>query len=345
MHAFTHDCRKDRPDPRVWVHRTFHALALPRLIPVCRTFGHKPVVDGYDAQYGTRERSRWVACGRCGVRPEPQGLLDPDQWDLGQRYTGPFHPGQPTSPEVRKQLAVRGHDAGIRHPGAWPARPEGGIGAELVIGRAHTIGAGLKVGNQGSEHTLAAHVCLGPLGALFLWTEDYGTWLQRRLNPVGYESRVIDLSFHHGRVWWQLWARRNEHRATDPWWMSVSLNINPAHYLLGARINQLVDSTEKAPTTVELPDGTSYPVTVRLEKWQSGRPRGRKKYRWTLDWESRPGIPIRNEAWKGDETYGGHWQVPADVVDDPQWLEAAARSIADKCMADRERYSYRTPTP
>ncbi|MEU9703076.1 hypothetical protein [Streptomyces sp. NPDC047981] len=343
MHTFTVDYSKDRPDPRTWVNRGYFAHSLPRLIPLCQLFGHKPVVDGYDSNYGTRDRARWVACDRCGVRPEPQGVLDADTWQLGQPYTGPFNPGQPMSPTVRKQLAARGHDAGIRQPGAWPARPEGAIGCQLVIGRSPTLGFGFKVGNAGSEHVLSAHIGLGPLGALYVHTECFGTFLQRRLNPTGFHSRVVDLSFHHGRVWWSLWARRNEHRAKDPRWMSGNANINPAHYLLGPRTNTVLDRTEKTPATVHLLDGTQHAVTVRMEKWQQCRPRGRRKTFWAVDWDCPTGIPIRNHAWKGYETYGGHFPAPDGLTDADGWAEEAARLVAESCMRSRDRYGYRAP--
>jgi hypothetical protein len=344
MHLFTTDYSTDRPDSRVLVNRGYFASSLPRLIPRCRIRGHRPVVDGYDSSHGSRDRARWVSCGRCGVRPEPQGQLDPDAWSIGQRYTGPFHPGHPLSPTVRKQLAARGLDEPIRQPGAWPTGPTGTIGAQLIIGRSRTYGAGFKVGNAGSEHVLAGHIGLGPLGALFLHSERFGTGIQRRLNPTGYESRVVDVAFHHGRVWWNLWARRNEHRSSDPRWMSGNANINPAHYLLGPRTNTVLDRTEKTAATVRMPDGTAYDVTVRLEKWQSGRPRGRKTTAWALDWDCPIGIPVRNQAWKGDEAFGGHCPFPAEAADSPHWVDVACALIAESCTRDRARYNYRSPS-
>ncbi|MEU6979674.1 hypothetical protein [Streptomyces sp. NPDC046371] len=340
MYRHTVDYSQDRPDRRVLLNRGFFLGDLPRLVPLCRARGHKPVVDGYDSQYGDRERSRWVICDRCGVRPEPQGHLDADLWNIGQPYTGPFNPSQPTSPTVRRQLVARGFfDEGIRLPGSWPNRPTGGLGAQLIIGRSRTVGAGVKVGNAGSEQTLAAHLGLGPLGALFLHTERHGTVLQRRLNPTGYDSRIVDAAFHHGKVWWSLWARRDEHRSTDPIWQRGSANINPAHYLLGERIAEVLEET-KADGTVYLPDGTSYPVTLRLEKWQRGRRRGRKFTNWSLVWDCPGGIPVRNHSWKGDNTLGGSLPIQSDAADSPQWAAVACALIAASCADDRARYGY-----
>lgn len=343
MYVHTVDYDKDRPDPKVLLHRGYFANGLPRLMPLCRAFGHKPVVDGYDSKYGDRDRARWIACDRCGVRPDPQGFLDPDEWDVGQPCTGPFSPGQPMSPTVRKQLLRTGNDAGIRQPGAWPTRPEGAIGAELVIGRSRSIGIGFKVGNAGSEQPLAAHIGLGRLGALYVHTERHGRGIQRRLNPTGFESRETEIDFHHGRVWWNVWAPRDEHKASDPKWMRGNANINPAHYLLGPRKGEIIDRTDKEPTTVHMPDGTTYDVTVQLEKWQRGRPRGKKTIHWTLTWDCGPGIPVRNHDWKGDEYFGGNMPFPTATAGAHQWVQAAAALIAEHCAADRARYNYRAP--
>lgn len=343
MHRFTVDYSNDRPDPRVLHNRGYFVNGLPRLIPLCRLFGHRPVVDGYDSDFGNRERARWVACDRCGIRPYPQGHLDPEQWNVGQRYTGPFNPGQPMSPTVRKQLIKRGHDQGIRQPGAWPAKPTGSVGGQLVIGRSATLGMQIKVGNVGSEQPLAGHIGLGPLGALYLHTEDYGRGIQRRLNPTGYDSRVTGIDIHRGRLYWSVWAKRDEHSAKDPKWMRGSVAIDPRHYLLGPMKATRADATDKAEGTVHMPDGTSYPVTVRIERWSRGRIRGRKTTSLTLVWDCKPGIPVRNHDWKGDEVFGGSFPFPTVDLESGQWVQQACAAIADHCAQDRARYNYRAP--
>lgn len=346
MHTHTVDYDKDRPDPKVLLNRGYFAHGLPRLMPLCRAFGHKPVVDGYDSKYGDKERVRWVACSRCGVRPEPQGFLDPDDWQIGHRYAGRFTATTPPAPSTtlvkqlaRKQMPI----PRPKVPGPWPARPEGSLGAQLVIGRSRSVGVGFKVGNAGSEQPLAAHIGLGRLGALYVHTERHGRGIQRLLNPTGFESRETGVSFHNGRVWWNVWAPRDEHKASDPKWMRGNANINPAHYLLGPRKGEVIDRTDKEPATVHMPDGTTYDVTVQLEKWQRGRPRGKKTIHWTLCWDCGPGIPVRNHDWKGDEYFGGSFPFPAATAGTHQWVQAAAALIAEHCAADRARYNYRAP--
>lgn len=345
MHRFSIDRAKDRPDPRVLLHRSYHLSDLPRLMPVCRLLGHKPVVDGTNSQYGPedRRRTRWVCCDRCGIRTNPQGHLDPDQWAIGQRYTGPLT-GRPFPPQAAHQLAKRGiTPPPTSTPGPWPTRPEGGLGAELVIGRSHSLGADIKVGNCGSEQVLAAHIGLGPLGALYVHTERYGTWIQRRLNPTGYESRETGFSIHNGRLWWQAWARRDEHRAADPKWMRGTLPIDPRHHLLGPAKNHKISETERVPVTVRMPEGDSYPATVHLEQWERRRTRGRARSYWTAQWDCKEGIPVRNHNWKGDETYSCSWGIEGVTPATDRWPYILAAKAAEQCSRDRARYNYRAP--
>ena len=341
MHRFTVDYSKDRPDRRTLMNRGYFLSGLPRLILLCRLFGHRPVVDGYNAKYGREEerRARWVECGRCGIRPEPQGTLDPDDWDLGQPYTGPFNPTQPMSPLVRKRLIRQGHDAGIRLPGFWPANPTSAIGAQVVIGRTFTTSAELKVGSGSSEQCLAAHISVGPLGAIYVHTEDHGQFIQRRLNgnpDLSTESRVTGIDFHRGRLTWNLWAPRDSSSRSTPWWMSGRIPIDPRHYLLGPVTNRKVSTTDKMPATVRMADGDTYEVTVHLVQWSIGRTRGRRRDHWTVDWNYKPGIPYR----AGDSYFSGNHPIQHVTADMPNWPALAAQSIADFFNHDRARHDY-----
>ncbi|MGI5159361.1 hypothetical protein [Microbispora sp. CA-102843] len=53
---------------------------------------------------------------------------------------------------------------------------------------------GFEVGNCASEHMLEAHLRLGRLLSVYLHTKRFGTWVQRRLNPTGYDSREVRLA-------------------------------------------------------------------------------------------------------------------------------------------------------
>ena len=153
-------------------------LTFPRLMPLCRLFGHKPVVDGYD---NSRDGgSRWVVCDRCGVRPDGQGRLDPKLWCIGQRYNGPR---TATPPDLRALKSLQLGDKlppepSFHPPGPWPTAPTGVIGGQLLIGRTHGLfNVGVELGCAGADHVLAGHVQVNPLGALYLHTEGFGTGL------------------------------------------------------------------------------------------------------------------------------------------------------------------------
>ncbi|WP_045562708.1 hypothetical protein [Streptomyces sp. FxanaA7] len=328
MRLYSIDYSKDRGE-RGLLNRGFWVHDIPRIVALCRLLGHKPVVDGTKG-IGDLKPSRWVACDRCGTRTDPQGRLDPAVSDIGDRYVGP-HDGHKNPHYL------------LQNPGPWPASLTGTVGGQLVIGGrvSSNLGIGFKVGNPGSEHVLSGNLCLGPLGALYLHTENHGRWLQRRLNPTGYDSRVIEVSIHHGCLYWQLWARRDESRASDPWWMSGSLRVDPRHYLLGKRTVVREPQGEPVDGRVCMPDGTVHDVRLSLEKWTTGRQRGRKTERWVVDWSSKAGISFRNHSWKGDEVFGSSVDVPHTAVENDQWVQLACARIAADCARDRARHNYR----
>lgn len=299
-------------------------LRLPRLTLACRLLGHEPVVDGTSGFNG-RPGNRWVCCDRCGVRPQPQGILNPAMWDIGDRV------------KVGGQLP----GAGVS-PGNWPASPEGTVGGQLIIGGRVTAGVSVEVDCAGGENTLAANACIPFLGGLYLHTENFGTWVQRRLNPVGYESRVISLHVHDGHAYWRLWSGRDGRRKDEPGWRNSSVRVDPRDILLGERRYSYEDVTGEEPVSLLLPDGTEYAVTMKLQRQSHGRKKGRKRESWTVDIDCREGIPTRSDGHRGGLC---GWAVPVSdrAVEAGMWQqEAIAASIAE-VTGTRIRYGYREP--
>lgn len=325
MHRFSVDYRKRDGERRgTLLDRGYFLNGLPRLIPICRLLGHRPVVDGTQG-VGTSKPSRWVCCDRCGIRADPQGRLSPAVSDIGDRYCGPFDGALDAANE-------------IRNPGPWPRKPTGALGGQLIIGK--TFGGWnveVKVGNCASEQTLAAHISLNPLGALYLHTEGFGTWLQRRLNPVGYESRVIRIGLEWGGIEWKLWSKRNEYSRDDPWWMRGRINLDPRDRLLGRRRYAYEDIGEPLAVTVRMPHGDDHQATLRLQRCTDGRNR-RRFHSWTVDWATRPGIPTKPH---GGEVCGSAVEVSAASVKSGAWPAEAAAAIAARLTADRTQYGYR----
>jgi hypothetical protein len=318
MHFHSTDYRKDRDRAGRLLNRGFW-FYLPRPLAACRLFGHKPVIDGYDS-IGNSPGARWVCCDRCGLRPEPQGCLDPAVWDIG------------TGVELGEFTGA------IRQPGrSWPKRPEGVIGGQFIIGRGTGFGVSLKIGNAGSEHTLAAHLLIPVIGALYLHTERFGTWLQRRLNPVGYESKVIEASIFTGRLWWKLWMPRD---GSARGWRDGSLQLDPRVALFGEKLYSYTDVTGTEPVTLALPDGTEHAITVRLRRQAYGRLHGRKRLSWTVSCQSREGIPSRpgKSGMTGWAVEVSDASVKADL-----WQQEAVTATAAKIVAERARYCWKPP--
>ena len=345
MHRFTVDYRKDESERRgTLLNKGYFLHGLPRLILLCRLFGHRPVVDGTEGTHGMNGyRSpgyRWVCCNRCGVRPDPQGTLDPDQWDIGQRYTGPMTGSW--APGVRSRDISKARSATpTSTPGPWPKQPTGEIGAQVIIGKSFPgWDAELKIGNAGSEHTLAAHLRLYPFGAIYLHTERFGTWLQRRLNPVGYQSRVISIGIQHGGIDWKLWAKRDESSRDDPWWMRGTIKLDPRDRLFGRSHYEYENVGDPVTVTVRMPHGDDHSVKLQLQRCTDGRNR-RRFHSWTADWSTRPGIPTKQHD-RG-LVLGSAVDVSARSVTEGAWPAEAAAGIAAQMTKDRTRYGYRVP--
>lgn len=340
MHAFSVDYRKDEPNPTARVDRGFWLRDLPRPAVLCRLLGHKPVVDGTAATYNMAG-SRWVCCDRCGTRPDPQGHLDPAVWDIGDRYTGPHGPARQypkarsTPEETVAAVASYVHPP---IPGPWSRKLTWTLGGQAILGRSHPgWSAEIKVGNRASEHTLAAHIHLHPFGALYLHTEKLGTWLQRRLNPTGYDSRVTGIATQFGGIDWNLWANRNERSRTAPWWMHGTIKLDPRDKLLGRLRYDYDDTGDKVTAMVRLPHGDDHTVTLQLQRCTYGRNR-RRFHSWTVDWTCQDGITTR--PYCGD-VYGSGVTVSQAAVDNNTWPTEAAAAITLQITEMRSRSAMR----
>jgi hypothetical protein len=321
VHAFNY--RKERKGRWPLVDVGFWAHEVPRPVVRCFLFGHRPVVDG-------TPRCHWVVCDRCGTRPTPQGNLDADLV-IGQPYEG----FQLTTDAVLL-------DAGPHAPGPFPT-PRGVIGGQLVLlGGMSGPSIEVKIGNAGSEHTLAAHVSLGRLGALYLHTESFGQGIQRRLNPVGYESRVTGVSMHDRRLWWNLWAKRNESSKSDPWWMHGSIKIDPRDIIWGEKRYWHDKVGEPVASVLSMPE-QDYPTNLQLERCEVGRPRGRRKFDyWAVDLRVQGGIPT--ERRNHGHYYGFGVKVSDTSVTDGTWEMEALSAAHQRITQERIRQGFYKPT-
>lgn len=336
------------------VHVGFFAHRVPRPVLLCRLFGHRPVVDGYDSPSlvdPAARRSRWVCCSRCGRRGNLQGKLDPDVFALGDRYLGPWDTPFPPedSPEYHKawlaakNVGVKDADRGYTRPGPIPAGDRGTLGGELVIGGGFGgLGFELKVGNRGSEHTLAARLSFGWLGTLYLHTADgFGQGVQRWLNPDGYESRVIGVDLGLDEIEWKLWSKRDEWSKHDPWWQRGGLHLRPLDRLLGRKRYEYepVPGCVKVGRFVQMPED-QYLVELTLQRCVHGRRRGLKKRSWSVDWNAlgQKGIPTKGP--ERGRIFGSGVEVPAASVKAGTWPAEAAVRIALRMTESRTSYGW-----
>lgn len=323
IHATDYKARDNEPgllNRGIWLHE------LPRPILACRIFGHRPVVDGFDSKFDN-DRPRWVACGRCGTRPHPQGSLNAEHYELGSRYKGP-HDGQISHAEER-----------TRHPGHWPTRTTWDLSAQMLIGGAYSgSSAHFKVGNGGSENAISAHLHLGRLFALYLSTGELGRGIQRRLNPTGHESKVIELRTGDGLLIWKLWSNRDERSDDTPRWRDGSVRINPIDIVMGERRYSYKKVGDPVTTTLTMPAGDQHEITLHLEHATVGRKRGRQKpYSWMAEWDVHSGVPTKPH---GGRVMASAVKVPAEAVHDQTWTAVALDAIAAQLQKSRDRYGY-----
>jgi hypothetical protein len=329
------------------VDRGFWLDDVPRFIPRCRLLGHRPVVDGTLELRPGQPGCRWVCCDRCGLRPDPQGSLDPVTWNIGDRYTGPWRPALPhLQPYRREELSsLKGRTYA---PGPWPTTPKGEIGGQLIIGRA-LGGAGieLKIGCAGSEHTLAGSLRLHRLGALHLHTQGFGQWLQRRLIPTGYDSRVIEINVSAMTLQWRLWANRNELSNDTPRWRDGRVSLDLRDWLWGTSTLQIEKVGEPCPASMRLPEGDEHEVTLQLKRWVVRRPRRSRSFEetWEVTWRCAEGVSFHcSESSRGSIIHGAQEFVSKEAVDAGTWpIEAVASMITR--IAEQRLHARMAPTP
>lgn len=345
----------DDDRPRLWVHvrnnierdrprsrgklldRSVFVHHVPRLMLLCRLFGHRPVVDGTKSEGSSgRGPARWVACDRCDTRPYPQGSLDPAVFHRGDPYRGDFsgHPG------VAAVLP-----GGWQAPGPWPEYVTGNISGQLVIGGRDGTGAlaRVAVGAAGSEDNLSGHVHISGVGGIYWGLERHAAGLQRRLIPDSYDDRECTVRLMDGRLSWSLWGRDGHWSASDPWWMHGSLLLNPADAVLGPRLYSYDDVDEPRTVTVRMPHGDDHQATVKLQRVYRGRPRGRRRFLgWTADWSVDGGIPTKPH---GGFVWGSAVAITAAAAEAGTWPDEAAAAIAAQLTRDRASYGYSTAVP
>ncbi len=200
-----------------------------------------------------------------------------------------------------------------------------------------------EVGCAGGDNTLATHIRLNPLGALYLHTEGFGTWLQRRLNPKGYTARVIEVSVSEWTLRWKLWAREHEWSRDDPWWMHGSVSFDLVEKLLGPKRYSSRPVEGPVMGWILMPEGDRHQVQLTLKRVRLGRPRAEwaAKYHWAVEWES--ATPIVTRPGRGGTT-AASVPVPEEAVEARCWDVLACTLAAKQLSERRTAYGYQPQT-
>lgn len=254
------------------------------------------------------------------------------------------------------------------------------VDAGLEIARRRkvdSVGFRFHLGNAGSETPLDAHIDLGLVA--FYWEFD-APGLGRLCERIGRgHKRDLSLRIHHGSLWWQVWydddGGYDAHHRCDEWrqpkvwpwsrgrrkyrgWMCLrhgNVDLNPVDAFYGPK-KWLKDETfpgAVARALVRVGDfpGDEYEVDFTLERRTVRREHGPawaqriKRVDYEADAECRPGIPVRNHDWKGDEILGWGVRVSEDSVLDGSWVREAVAGTIEQVRRDRAHYDYRPPEP
>jgi hypothetical protein len=147
-----------------------------------------------------------------------------------------------------------------------------------------------------------------------LWVGLHFNWLNARLpeckssmNPGETftipEERNIEITIHHGSIWFHLWQRANEWRAKDPWWWSFSWNAKDFFLGMPSYESKVL---EELDVKIPLPEKT-YTGTAQLcvDTWKRPRwpwPHSLERIRFNY---GKDGIPIPGKgenSWDCGET-------------------------------------------
>lgn len=262
----------DDPPPRGQLVNAEVVVTVRRRLVRCRMFGHRAVVDGDPDR-------RWVVCARCGVRPFPQGVLDPARHPVGARYRGPF-----TGPLMTGTGML---------PGVWQPHQRGAVGVQVVAGGGVPgLSVGVTVGAATSLHPLAWHLRFGWFGGLFGYTLKIGAGWARRVNPSAGSKRVCSVTLTGGVLSWRWWMPQLDPAGTR-WWRAGHLTVSPVTWVWGPHTQdrEPVDHPQVV-RTVRMPE-RDYPTRLQLVRVTTGRPRGRRRVvSWVVRWDTLgPGVP------------------------------------------------------
>lgn len=238
-----------------------------------------------------------------------------------------------------------------------------------------SCGVKLHLGDRGSETPVDGMLDLGWVA--FYWGVN-APGLGRLCERIGAgHKRDVSLRIFGGSLWWKVWYDDDNgmdaHHRCDSWrqpklwpwslgrrkhrgWMCLrdgNIDLNPVDAFWGRQLwlrdESFPEETTRALVPVGEFEGDEYQVDFTLERRTVRRQHGPRwvqriaRVDYTAKAECRPGIPIRNHEWKGDEILGWHVDIPHEHVDRGTWLGEAVLRTIDLVRRNRLRYGYRPP--
>lgn len=342
--------------------------------PICWLFGHRARVEVVESQYS----APWllIECRVCGLRysnPHAERVLtDGPPAERAKRAKAL----QARQVEVarRDPAQVAASASGREGYGHRTL----GVNVEVVTpkyrqretGWWNNIGFRIHFGDRGSETPIDLSVHASRLGSAYLSLSGVGG---RFCEFVGRgHKRDLSIKTHSGQLWWKVWydgeSGNDEHHRCDKWrtpkfwpwsagrrkyrsWMCLrdgNIDLNPVDAIWGSPkyLRTEVGDVRTGLVVVGEFERDEYLVDFQLERYEVRREHGpawvRRVLRsgWDYQAKCKPGIPVRNHDWKGDEILG--WGGKIESVDG-DWLPAAVANTIEQVKRDRRHYGYCPP--
>lgn len=161
-----------------------------------------------------------------------------------------------------------------------------------------------------------------------------------------YEGRRIQIRTGDGRIWLELWTRKNGWtRGEFAEWRSHSIKLNPLDVIFGEK-RYWYDDVDQARILIDMPEAV-YPVKATLQQQRFGRPKLPKRHvkSWVVDVDAAEckGIPDHFDhsgGYKGDRVWGFGVSLKAHR---PDWQIDAKAAIESRILKDRSDSGFRKP--
>lgn len=331
MHDVDYIKERDSGQQNMYHHHGWFAnLNLPDN-PLCWLKGHTPSLHIHPLTHpngrdGITEY-RWIECKVCGRRSTRQ--VPPSPTPIN--YEG-----------ILKSTDCRN---------GWQGR-DAEFSAETVVRKpVSEASVRFHLGSRGSETPVDVHLTVAGTG-IYLSTSLFSRTADVITQSKG---RELKLSLYDGSLCWKLWTDEDHSCSSDKMrrfggkyrsWLcrDGSISVKPLDYLYGGSPKYSYTDVD-GPKSVLLvtAEGTEHNVDLTLQRQRLSRPKGPYTESWIVKWESKEGIPVRHNDWKGDCFYSSAVKLPGDnkmpYLGD--WVTEALDALRIRVTKDRNHYEWK----